>query len=179
MCDSWHHWKMTSFMALDGVTSFLRLKDVTITCKRMRRSLSIGGSSSVQWRKVGRSWRLRMCFHRLLCVRIEIDQHNCVNCWVIIRCFSVSCAKINHSRCALVIWSSLQLTSKQWIITQQFTAGANLFLKYFHAKNDISRLDEWNLKFFLMYYWIYRTCCEKAIKRSTSFAVDSLSQLVK
>ena len=42
---------MTSFMALDGVTSFLRLKDVTITCKRMRRSLSIGGSSSVQWRK--------------------------------------------------------------------------------------------------------------------------------
>ena len=35
---------MTSFMALDGVTSFLRLKDVTITCKRMRRSLSIGGS---------------------------------------------------------------------------------------------------------------------------------------
>ena len=26
---------MTSFMALDGVTSFLRLKDVTITCKRM------------------------------------------------------------------------------------------------------------------------------------------------
>ena len=43
---------MTSFMALDGVTSFLRLKDVTITCKRMRRSLSIGGSSSVQWWKV-------------------------------------------------------------------------------------------------------------------------------
>ena len=33
---------MTSFMALDGVTSFLRLKDVTIACKRMRRSLSIG-----------------------------------------------------------------------------------------------------------------------------------------
>ena len=38
---------MTSFVALDGVTSFLGLKDVTITCKRMRRSLSIGGSSSV------------------------------------------------------------------------------------------------------------------------------------
>ena len=43
---------MTSFMALDGVTSFLRLKDVTITCKRMRRSLSIGGSSSVQIAKL-------------------------------------------------------------------------------------------------------------------------------
>ena len=46
---------MTSFMALDGVTSFLPLKDVTITCKRMRRSLSIGESYSVQWRKVKRS----------------------------------------------------------------------------------------------------------------------------
>ena len=46
---------MTSLMALDGVTSFFRLKDVTITCKGMRRSLIIGGSSPVQWRKVGRS----------------------------------------------------------------------------------------------------------------------------
>ena len=100
----------------------------------MRRSLSIGGSSSVQWRKIGRSWRLRMCFRRSLCVRIEIDQLQCVNCWVIIHCLSVSCTKINHSRCALVIWSSLQLTSKQWIITQQFTAGADLFLKY-HPKD--------------------------------------------
>ena len=120
---------MTSFMALDGITSFLRFKDVTITSKRMRRSLSIGGSSSVQWRKVGRSWILRMCFRRLLCVRIEIDQPHCVNCWVKIHCLSVSCTEINHSRCALVIWSSLQLTSKQWIITQQFTAGADIFLK--------------------------------------------------
>ena len=39
-------------MALGCVTSFLRLKDVTKTHKRMRRSLSIGESSSVQWRKV-------------------------------------------------------------------------------------------------------------------------------
>ena len=69
-----------SFMALDGVTLFLCLKDVTITCKRMRPSLSIGGSSSVQWPKVGRSRRLRMCFRRLLCVRIEIDQLQCLNC---------------------------------------------------------------------------------------------------
>ena len=47
--------KMTSFMMLDGVTSFLRLKDVKNKCKCMRRSLSFGGSSSVQWRKDGRS----------------------------------------------------------------------------------------------------------------------------
>ena len=130
MCDSWCYWKMTSFTELDRVTSFLRLKDVTITRKRMRRSLSIGGSSSVQWRKVGRTWRLRKCFRRLLCVRIEIDQLQCVSCWIIIHCLSVSCTKINHSLCALVIWSTLQLTSKQWIIIQQFTAGADLFLKY-------------------------------------------------
>ena len=39
--------KMTTFMALDGVTSFLRLKDITNTGKRMRHSLSIGGSFSV------------------------------------------------------------------------------------------------------------------------------------
>ena len=43
---------MTSFMALDGVTSFLRLEDVTHICKRMRRGLSIGGSSSVQRREL-------------------------------------------------------------------------------------------------------------------------------
>ena len=47
------YWKKTSFMALYGVASFLRLKYVTNTRKRMRRSLSIGESSSVQWRKVG------------------------------------------------------------------------------------------------------------------------------
>ena len=39
---------MTSCMALDGVTSFFRLKDVTNTCKRMRRGLNVDGSSSVQ-----------------------------------------------------------------------------------------------------------------------------------
>ena len=49
------YWKMTSFMTLDGVASYLSLKDVTNTCKRIRRSLSIGGSYSVQWRKVERS----------------------------------------------------------------------------------------------------------------------------
>ena len=45
------YWKMTSCMALDGITSFFRLKDVTNTCKRMRRDLSIGGSSSVHGKR--------------------------------------------------------------------------------------------------------------------------------
>ena len=74
---------MTSFMALDGVTSFLRLKDVTNTCKRMRRGLSIGGSSSVQRRKVGGSWRLQICFRRLLWIKIGINQLQCVICCVL------------------------------------------------------------------------------------------------
>ena len=47
---------MTSLMALDGVTSFLRLKDVTITCKGMRRSLGIGGSPSV-FNAMAESWK--------------------------------------------------------------------------------------------------------------------------
>ena len=122
-------WYLTSFVtgALDGVTSFLRLKDVTDTCEHMRRSLNISGSASVQWRKVGRSWWLHMCFCRLLCIRIEIDQLQSVNCWLIIHCLSVSCTNIKQSCYALVLWS-LQLTSKQWII-KQFTAGADLFLE--------------------------------------------------
>ena len=41
------YWKMTSFIVLDGVTSFLRLKDVTNTRKQMQQSIG----SSVQWRK--------------------------------------------------------------------------------------------------------------------------------
>ena len=46
------NWKMTSLMALDGVMSFLSLKDIANTHKGMRRSLSIGRSSSVQWREL-------------------------------------------------------------------------------------------------------------------------------
>ena len=48
------YWKITSFIMLDGVTSFLFLKDITNTCKRMQHSLSIGGTSSMQWRRDGR-----------------------------------------------------------------------------------------------------------------------------
>ena len=49
-------------MALDGVTSCLRLKDVTNTCKRMRCGLSIGGSSSVQKWKVGKKLKTSNLF---------------------------------------------------------------------------------------------------------------------
>ena len=40
--------KMKSVMALESVTSFLSLKDVTNTCKCMRHSPTIGRNSSVQ-----------------------------------------------------------------------------------------------------------------------------------
>ena len=53
-----------------------------------------------------------------------------MNCWVIIHYLSVSCKQINHSCFALLIWSPLQLSTKKWIITQQFTARADLFLKW-------------------------------------------------
>ena len=46
----------------------------------MRRGLSIGGSSSVHRRKVGGSWRVQICFRRLLCNKIEIDQLQHVQC---------------------------------------------------------------------------------------------------
>ena len=47
---------MTSFMALDGVTPFLRLKDVTITCKLMRRGLmywrELFSAKAESWKKL-------------------------------------------------------------------------------------------------------------------------------
>ena len=46
--------KMTPVIVLDGVTSFLCLKYVTNTCKRIRHSPTIGRISSVQWQKIER-----------------------------------------------------------------------------------------------------------------------------
>ena len=43
---------MTSIVALEGVASFLRLKDITNTCKPIQHSPTIGGISSVQWGKL-------------------------------------------------------------------------------------------------------------------------------
>ena len=53
----------------------------------------------------------------------------------------------------LLIWSSYQLTSKQWIITQQCTARVDLFLKYSSFLEEILicsvymlRISEWYKK---------------------------------
>ena len=42
----------------------LRVKNVRNTCKRLRCSQIFGGISSVQWRKIGRVWRIQLLFHR-------------------------------------------------------------------------------------------------------------------
>ena len=46
------YWKMTSFMTLNGVTSFLRLKDVTNTCKRMRHRREFFRAMAESWKKL-------------------------------------------------------------------------------------------------------------------------------
>ena len=99
--------------------------NVCVTVK----TVGVGGGFFIWWRKVGRIWRIQLLFCRCVCVRIEIDQLLCVICWVINHSLSVSCKKINHSHSALVIWSTLQLTSKQWFISLQLTARDDLFLK--------------------------------------------------
>ena len=57
---------MTSVMALDGVTSFLFLKDITNTSKRVRHSRTIGGNSSVQWRKDAEDFKCVFFVQRVL-----------------------------------------------------------------------------------------------------------------
>ena len=73
---------MTSFMALDVVTSFLRLKDVTIICKRMRRSLSIGGSSSVGQLYEDKSLALRARDLIFFTTDLQaLNYYSTIHCW--------------------------------------------------------------------------------------------------
>ena len=139
-------------LTLDGVASFLCVINVRNTCKRLRYSQTFGAISSVQWRKVGRIRRIRLLFHRLLCVRIEIDQLQCVNCWVIIHCLSVSCKQINHSRFALVIWSPLQLTSNSELLLN----NSLLQLIYFLSNEVILLMKIGYLKKKMIYHKLYK-----------------------
>ena len=107
-----------------------RVNNVRNICKRQRYSQNCWRDFFILWRKVGRIWRIQLLLRRFLCVRTEADQHLCVICWVINHSFLVSFKKINHSRSALVIWSTWQLTSKQWFITQKITARGDLCLNF-------------------------------------------------
>ena len=118
-----NHWSELPWsLMLDGVTSFLCILNIRITLTSCV-SQKYLWDSSVQWRKVGRIWGIQLLFHDFLCVRIELDKLYCMNCWVINHGLSLSCN--TH-----VIYCTLQLTDKPWFITQQFTARADLFLKY-------------------------------------------------
>ena len=71
---------MTSVMVLDGVRSFLHLKDVTNTCKCMGHSPTIEcmdflSAMAESWKKLKTS-NVFSSF-KLLCVRIKIDQLLC------------------------------------------------------------------------------------------------------
>ena len=59
----------------------LRLKDVTNTCKRMRRGLSIVLQS--KGGKLEEAEDFEICSCRLLCNKIKIDQLQCVICCVL------------------------------------------------------------------------------------------------
>ena len=52
LADVIYYWKMTSFMVLDGVTPFLRLKDITNTCKRMQHSLEFFSAMAESWKNL-------------------------------------------------------------------------------------------------------------------------------
>ena len=154
---------MTSFMALDGVSSFLRLKDVTNTCKRMRRGLSIGGSSSVQRRKVGRSWRLQICFRRLLCIKIEIYQLQCVICCVL-RIYDMI---ISH---ALEKQNQNGKNNKELIYTGK-RAQASEYDNI--LTGHVSALSQWNSVFFLSYIIILYAVCVMSLPETIHVVISA------
>ena len=90
------------------VTSFKRKNDVTPS--------NAMNDVIFQWRQLSHSLAVNYCpiYHSLLSFALKA---RCVR----IKKYISSSSELLSNCCALVIWSSLQLTSKQWIITQQFT----------------------------------------------------------
>ena len=133
-------------LTLDGVT-FLHVTNVRNTCKCLHCSQTFGRISSEQWRKVWRIWSIQqlLLFHHLLCVRIEIDQ--------------IQCSELLSNNLLFVgqLWADKSLTlcthdltSKQWIITQQVTARADLFLNdsIFYCIMSVSVFNTSNVRLF-------------------------------
>ena len=69
-----HPFNRQCFLDVRQCNVVLRIINVRNTCKRLCYSQKYLRDSSVQWRKVGRIWMIRLLFHCFLCVRIEIDQ---------------------------------------------------------------------------------------------------------
>ena len=73
MCDSWRH--------------MLLVNDVIYGVRRCYFVFTLAYATwSKYWREFfsakAESWRLQICFRRLLCIKIEIDQLQCVICCV-------------------------------------------------------------------------------------------------
>ena len=88
----------------------------------MQNSPTIGRISSVQWRNIGRSWRLQMCFCRLLCVRNEKDSSSS-------ELFASSCTKINHLQWAVGSWFVFFTTNLQTVNYYMYS----FFYIYWHV----------------------------------------------
>ena len=92
-----------------------------------------------------------MCFRSLLCVRIETDQLWCVKSGVIIHCLWISCTKINHSPCALM----LDLTYN-WPLNSELLLNTSLLELIFFFNNarfeqhSIYKVVRYN---FLLFLW--------------------------
>ena len=72
--------KMASVMALDGVTSLLRLKDVTSASKLCETVQLLAGVIQCNGGKFKEAEDFKCVFVVLFFVRIEVDQLLCVNC---------------------------------------------------------------------------------------------------
>ena len=96
----------------------LRLKDITNTCKRVRSDLSIGGTSSVQKRKIRRSLRLQICYCSLLCNKIKVDQLQCVICCVLSNPYGKAVfVRISDEYAANILRTALFIVIVRYIFT--------------------------------------------------------------
>ena len=84
-------------MALDRVTSFYAWNTLQIQVNVCDTVQLLAGILQCNGGKLEEAEAFK-CVFVVWCVRIEIDQLQCVNCWVIISCLSVSFTKINQSR---------------------------------------------------------------------------------
>ena len=75
--------------------------------------------SNIVWCKLNEMFWGLMGGHLYLCLRNRSAP--AVNCWVIIHCLEVSCKEDQITSAQREWFIFVQLTDKQWIITQQFT----------------------------------------------------------
>ena len=80
-----------------------------------------------------------------------------VNCWVIIHCLEVSCKKDQIPSMQREWFISVQLTDKQWTITQQFKHLSRSISTWTHNKR---RKQVWSLSFFQLSTIALKKSCQ-------------------